>query len=482
MMPTRCLIKSCRSRGPVERHHPKQEEEPDRHEHMPPRVELRIGDAVGREDHAQQGAGLEVHEPSSDPRRIGGKAQHEAPPDRRVPGPERKPGHPGETEDLQRPEAQVEGKELRAAALERRARGDDHVHHKHRREPAAEPRLNAVLHQEPSHPGDEVQHGHLVEHLQLEAEGRVEGDASEPHQYQEREGHSHVAAKGPPGEPQRSGEDHRKAGNRVERLADPREQRVILLAPVDTGGGSSPEAHRIHGHGFGVYPTGCPTNRPPFSPRAGCATRHRGRYQATPSFPRVPSRGVESSSGVRNPARFAASKNGRISISLRPDMGLGQRFAQATASSMSLTSQIEKPAISSLVSANGPSMTVRPEPSKAMRLAWALGLRPAAATMMPALTSSSVNRSIASNASVVGGTPFSVSSLAFTSTMTRIVCLLVRAGPFCLLIGTTIEPAENRHRPANYFSPSSQAAADGGEEDGRPFQERSMPHPWRRTA
>src|SRR4051812_36600092 len=25
--------------------------------------------------------------------------------------------------------------------------------------------------------------------------------------------------------------------------------------------------------------------------------------------------------------------------------------------------------------------------------------------------------------------------------------------PFCLLIGTTIEPAENRHRPANFFSP-----------------------------
>jgi hypothetical protein len=64
-----------------------------------------------------------------------------------------------------------------------------------------------------------------------------------------------------------------------------------------------------------------------------------------------------------------------------------------------------------------------------MRLAWALFLRPAAAMKTPALTSSSVNRSIAANASSISGVgaamPLSMSSLAFAKTMTRIVCLLV---------------------------------------------------------
>jgi hypothetical protein len=70
-------------------------------------------------------------------------------------------------------------------------------------------------------------------------------------------------------------------------------------------------------------------------------------------------------------------------------------------------------------------MTVRLEPSKAMRLTSALFLRPAAATKTPALTSSSVNRFIAANASAVGSTPFSLSSVAFTKTITRIICLFV---------------------------------------------------------
>src|SRR5688572_11675063 len=48
--------------------------------------------------------------------------------------------------------------------------------------------------------------------------------------------------------------------------------------------------------------------------------------------------------------------------------------------------------------------------------------------MTPAATSSSVNRSIASHASAVGGTPFSLSSVAFAKTRTRIVCLLLCAG------------------------------------------------------
>src|SRR3546814_1505231 len=48
-------------------------------------------------------------------------------------------------------------------------------------------------------------------------------------------------------------------------------------------------------------------------------------------------------------------------------MGLGQRFAQAMASSMSLTSQSQKPATSSRVCAKGPSITVRFGPSNAIR-------------------------------------------------------------------------------------------------------------------
>jgi len=66
--------------------------------------------------------------------------------------------------------------------------------------------------------------------------------------------------------------------------------------------------------------------------------------------------------------KSAISYSGRISISLGPGMGLGQRFTQATASSMSLTSQSQKPATSSRVSAKGPSMTVRRGPSNAIRL------------------------------------------------------------------------------------------------------------------
>jgi hypothetical protein len=119
-------------------------------------------------------------------------------------------------------------------------------------------------------------------------------------------------------------------------------------------------------------------------------------------------------------------------------MGLGQRFTQATASSMSLTSQSQKPATSSRVSAKGPSMTVRRGPSNATRLPCDEGLRPSPASMMPALTSSSLYLPIASNSSavsVVGEMPFSLSSVAFTNTITRIVCPLLRAGLIDLASG-----------------------------------------------
>src|SRR5262249_52017993 len=111
-------------------------------------------------------------------------------------------------------------------------------------------------------------------------------------------------------------------------------------------------------------------------------------------------------------------------------MGLGQRFTQATASSMSLTSQSQKPATSSRVAAKGPSMTVRPGPSNAIRLPREDGVSPSATTRMPALRISALYLPIAANISLVQGSgkwPFSLSSVAFTNTITRIVRLLVRS-------------------------------------------------------
>ncbi len=63
--------------------------------------------------------------------------------------------------------------------------------------------------------------------------------------------------------------------------------------------------------------------------------------------------------------------------------GVGQRFTQATASSMSLTSQSQKPATNPRVSVKGPSMTVRLGPSNTIRLPCEEALRPSAASKMP---------------------------------------------------------------------------------------------------
>src|SRR4051794_36354245 len=80
---------------------------------------------------------------------------------------------------------------------------------------------------------------------------------------------------------------------------------------------------------------------------------------------------------------------------------------------MSLTCHSQKPATNSRVSAKGPSMTVRLGPSKATRLPWDEGFRPSPASMMPALTSSSLNLPMAARSSVEGMTPASDSFVAF---------------------------------------------------------------------
>src|SRR6185437_11972590 len=82
---------------------------------------------------------------------------------------------------------------------------------------------------------------------------------------------------------------------------------------------------------------------------------------------------------------------------------------------------IQKPAISSFDSANGPSTTFRLPPENLMRAPFELGCSPSPASITPALTSSSLNLPIAAKSSVLGSSPASVAALDLTITMMRIV-------------------------------------------------------------
>src|ERR1043165_4734806 len=92
---------------------------------------------------------------------------------------------------------------------------------------------------------------------------------------------------------------------------------------------------------------------------------------------------------------------------------------------MFFTWMIQYPAISSLVSVNGPSITVRLSPEKRMRAPCDVGFSPAPSSMMPALTISSLNLAMAPSSSSLGILPASESLLALTITMKRIGSLLV---------------------------------------------------------
>src|SRR5437588_4201103 len=83
----------------------------------------------------------------------------------------------------------------------------------------------------------------------------------------------------------------------------------------------------------------------------------------------------------------------------------------------------QKPAIRSLVAANGPWLTLGAFPEYLIRAPFDVGCRPSPASMTPAFTISSLNLPIAVSISVLGITPASVSLLAFTITMNRIVTL-----------------------------------------------------------
>src|SRR5579862_252609 len=77
--------------------------------------------------------------------------------------------------------------------------------------------------------------------------------------------------------------------------------------------------------------------------------------------------------------------------------------------------------MSSLVSAKGPSITVRVLPSNRTRAPWELEARPSPPSRMPAFSSSSLYWPIAARSSGPGICPASDSFVAFTRTMTLIV-------------------------------------------------------------
>src|SRR3954447_3292764 len=98
------------------------------------------------------------------------------------------------------------------------------------------------------------------------------------------------------------------------------------------------------------------------------------------------------------------------------------------ASSIDRTCQSQKPAISSLVSENGPSITDRLFPENLTRAPLELAWSPSPASMTPALASSSLYLPISASSSWLGSTPASEFLSAFTITMTRMFKLLNRLG------------------------------------------------------
>src|SRR5215510_8275249 len=102
-------------------------------------------------------------------------------------------------------------------------------------------------------------------------------------------------------------------------------------------------------------------------------------------------------------------------------MGLGQRLTQSIASCSDLHFQSQNPATSSLVSANGPSITVRLSPENLTRAPLELGCSPLPSSITPAFTISSLNFAMAESSSSEGILPASESLVALTITMKRMV-------------------------------------------------------------
>ena len=147
--------------------------------------------------------------------------------------------------------------------------------------------------------------------------------------------------------------------------------------------------------------------------------------------------------------KSSASDTRRISIVSLP-LRKGERRIHSTASSIDFTCHSQKPAISSLVSVNGPSMTVLLPPPNCTRTPRELACRPSPASITPAFTSSSLNLPISVSSSAEGMTPASDSLVALTITMTRMRYLLwfsPRLGASGFSVSTTNGPRADRHVP-----------------------------------
>src|SRR5262249_39825499 len=121
--------------------------------------------------------------------------------------------------------------------------------------------------------------------------------------------------------------------------------------------------------------------------------------------------------------KSSASKTCRISTS---PLSHGAFFSHSIASWSDLHFHNQKPATSSFVSANGPSMTLDlPSPSNFTRTPFELGCKPSPASITPAFASSSLNLPMSASSFSLGMMPASEFLSAFTITMNRISSLLL---------------------------------------------------------
>src|SRR6185369_12698484 len=140
-----------------------------------------------------------------------------------------------------------------------------------------------------------------------------------------------------------------------------------------------------------------------FSPMPDCARQRSSRSRT---------------SGVSASPKSPVSKTCRISTS--SPFSKGARFSHSMASSFDFTCHSQNPATSSLVSAKGPSITVRfCGPSNRTRAPLELAWSPSPASMTPALISSSLYLPMAVSIFSSGSAPPSESLLALTITMNR---------------------------------------------------------------
>src|SRR5215217_3182030 len=123
---------------------------------------------------------------------------------------------------------------------------------------------------------------------------------------------------------------------------------------------------------------------------------------------------------------------------------------------------MEKPATSSFVSVNGPSMTVRLSPLNFTRAPCEVAASPSAARRTPACASSALYCCIAANSSAVGGGAASDSFVAMTMTMKRIVLSGIRFGPVVAPVATLLT---RRTRPVQIDTSWEKAVKLSGAEN-----------------